>query len=161
MVIAEQVANAPVDERAGPERWRLRTGGATESSPALDGQRMIYLAVNQLQIGVSKNGKKIWEHPAGDFIDASPAVAENRVIYFPAPQRDLIATDPDGNEVWRITLDWITKSSPLVGTDGTVYVSEGQSLSALTSTNQQPLAKSPWPMWRANPQHTGRVQIVK
>lgn len=25
MVIAEQVANAPVDERAGPERWRLRT----------------------------------------------------------------------------------------------------------------------------------------
>jgi hypothetical protein len=24
-------------------------------------------------------------------------------------------------------------------------------------TNAAPLVKSPWPVWRANPQHTGRV----
>ncbi len=50
--------------------------------------------------------------------------------------------------------------SPAVGNDGTVYFTDGGYLYALTGTNGLPtLAKSPWPMWRANPQHTGRVKV--
>ena len=52
-------------------------------------------------------------------------------------------------------------SSPVIGKDGMIYFASGRYLVALAPTNGVPLAKSSWPMFRANPQHTGRVQIVR
>jgi outer membrane protein assembly factor BamB len=142
----------------GTERWRLRTGGATESSPVLDGQGVIYLDVNNLATAVSEDGKKLWEYPAVLPVDASPAVAADRTVYFSAPWRDLIARGPDGNLRWRLTLDTAVNASPALGADGTIYVTEGKYVDALAATNgSPPLAKSSWPMFRANPRHTGRV----
>ena len=48
-------------------------------------------------------------------------------------------------------------SSPAIGSDGTVYVgSEDNKLYAI-KTSSQGLAKSPWPMFGQNAQHTGRA----
>jgi hypothetical protein len=41
-----------------------------------------------------------------------------------------------------------------------IYVTAGKVLNAVVPANSSPLAKSPWPMFHANPQHTGRVQKV-
>ena len=45
----------------GTERWRLHTGGATESSPVLDEDGNIYLSVNELDLSVGSDGKKRWD----------------------------------------------------------------------------------------------------
>jgi hypothetical protein len=58
---------------------------------------------------------------------------------------------------WALTLDDLVKASPAIGDNGTIYVTGGSFLNALTATNAPPLAKSSWPMFRANPRHTGRV----
>jgi hypothetical protein len=42
-----------------------------------------------------------------------------------------------------------------------IYLPDARNLIAMAVTNGAPLAKSSWPMFRANPQHTGRVQNAK
>ena len=136
----------------------MRTGGASESSPVLDGQGVIYLDANNVAVGVSENGKMLWDYHASQLIDASPAVAADRTVYFSAPWRELVALGPDGTLRWKLTLDTAVSASPAIGDNGTIYVPDGGTLNALAATNgSPPLAKSSWPMFRANPRHTGRV----
>ena len=145
----------------GSERWRLHTGSPTESSPVLDGQGMIYLGARQFNTGVNEDGKKIWEWGGADLNDASPAVAANRTVYCSSPWRDFFAMQTNGAIQWGVSEDSRIWASPTIGRDGTIYVVSGNKLCAVTFTNPMPpLAKSSWPMFHANPQHTGRVQKV-
>ena len=146
----------------GTEKWRLHTGGVTESSPALDGQGGICLGASLYNIHVNEDGKLIWEYGAADIIDASPVVTTNRIAYCSTPWREFFAIQADGTLQWHMLEDSRIWSSPVIGGDGTIYATSGFDLCAITFTNPMPsLAKSSWPMFRANPQHTGRVQIVK
>ncbi|HEY4952889.1 MAG TPA: PQQ-binding-like beta-propeller repeat protein, partial [Verrucomicrobiae bacterium] len=144
----------------GSELWRLHTGGATESSPVLDGQGEIYIAVNYSKAGVSAAGKKIWEYGGPVSIDATPTVAANGLIYFSSPWAELAAFDSRGNEHWLASIGSIVRDSAAIGRDGTIYVTDDRNLNAITVTNGAPPAKSSWPMFRANPRHTGRVPDV-
>lgn len=58
--------------------------------------------------------------------------------------------------IWNYWLSGQSASSPVVGADGTVYaMGLGGQLHAIA--RKVPLASSPWPMFRGNPQRTGRV----
>jgi hypothetical protein len=46
----------------------------------------------------------------------------------------------------------------VIGDDGVIYVGDGRNLYSFAATNSASLAKSSWPMFRANARHTGRVQ---
>jgi outer membrane protein assembly factor BamB len=149
----------------GTERWRLHTGDITESSPVLDENGNIYVSVSGLDnghdISVSSDGKKNWDWTTPVPINASPAVAAGGLIYFSWPWRSIVAVQPGQPIVWRVIIDDNLSSSPVIGGDGTIYVTAERSFFAFNSTNRlAPLAKSPWPMFRANPQHTGRVQKI-
>jgi outer membrane protein assembly factor BamB len=92
-------------------------------------------------------------------IDASPALAANGKVYFSAPWRRLVAFQQDGTELWHVDTAANLVASPAIGSDGTIFVCDGAFLRAINSTNGlAPLAKSSWPMFRANARHTGRVQ---
>ncbi len=144
------------------ELWRLYSGGATESSPVLDEKGNLYLAVNKVGVSISSDGKlrrKFNFSPV--LIDATPAVAANGEVYFASPWRTLRAYQVNNSELWRVDTVANLVASPVIGDDGTVYVSDGQFLRAINSTNGlAPPAKSSWPMFRANARHTGRVQSV-
>jgi hypothetical protein len=47
----------------------------------------------------------------------------------------------------------------LIGPDGAAYVGDGRFLYAMATTNGAPTAKISWPMFRANPRRTGRVNV--
>jgi hypothetical protein len=49
------------------------------------------------------------------------------------------------------------RASANVSPQGTIYLPDEQYLYAWMPTNAAPPAKNSWSMWRANPQHTGRV----
>jgi outer membrane protein assembly factor BamB len=148
----------------GTEHWRLHTGGVTKSSPVLDGQGNLYLSVNQDNVSISRDGKIRWALPFPAFIYASPAAAASGEIYFSAPWRCLLAVTQDGREVWRLTTDENNQheditTSPVIAGDGTIYIAHEDWLEAIHSTNRlAPAAKSSWPMFRANPRRTGRVE---
>ncbi len=144
----------------GTERWRLHTGGFTESSPVLDTQGEIYLAVNETKTGVSAAGKKVWEYGSALPLDASAAAAANGLVYFAAAWGDLAAFNDRGQVVWSAFIGngVFPDVSPAIGADDVIFVGDGRNLYAFAATNGVPLAKSSWPMFRANARHTGRVQ---
>jgi outer membrane protein assembly factor BamB len=143
----------------GSEKWHLQTGGATESSPVIDASGDIFVAVNNFIFMISADGKKMWSWGAALLTDPSCAVAEDGLIYFPASWRRLVAFKTDGSILWHADTEENISGSPAIGTNGIVYVEEGRFLGAITSTNNSPPAKSSWPMFRGNPQHTGRISL--
>ena len=64
----------------------------------------------------------------------------------------------DGNEEWGFQMEFNLSSSPNMDPGGIIYACDSRYLYALKPAAMAPPAKSSWPMWRANPQHNGRVQ---
>jgi hypothetical protein len=51
----------------------------------------------------------------------------------------------------------LARTSPIIGPDGTLYAALGSTLYAIATGTNGP-ADSPWPMYRGNARHTGRVE---
>ncbi|MEA2054154.1 MAG: PQQ-binding-like beta-propeller repeat protein [Candidatus Thermoplasmatota archaeon] len=67
-----------------------------------------------------------WKFETGEWVDSSPAIAEDGTIYVgawgaPIFKGHLYAINPDGTLKWKFEADWII-SSPAIGKDGTIYV---------------------------------------
>jgi outer membrane protein assembly factor BamB len=144
----------------GTERWRLHTGGYTPSSPVLDEDENLYLLVNHIHTSISYEGKIRWQHPSEFAMDTSAAAVANGQVYFSIPWLTIGAFDSQNPSPikWRFKMDTSLCSSPNVDSYGVIYACDGRNLYALQPlTNAAAPAKSTWPLWRANPQHTGRV----
>lgn len=145
----------------GEKLWELQTGSITASSPVLDEKGNLYLCSNSNYLAVSATGKEIWrrtiwEQPRGWQANSSGLVLANGQVVFSTWDCRVIAIAPDGDWVWSFWLDGPSVSSPLVGPDGIIYaLGFAPGLKALD--RNVPLAKTPWPMFRANPQRTGCV----
>ena len=144
----------------GSERWRLHTGSYTGSSPALDVAGTLYLGANKGQIAVTHDGKLLWQHPTDVPLDMSWAVAANGLIYASMPWLSISGMDSQRRwpPVWYYTMQFNLCSAPNVNPEGIIYACDGRTLYALRPPQAPPLAKSSWPIWRADPQHNGRVQ---
>ena len=60
--------------------------------------------------------------------------------------------------LWEFPVSFILRNSPNVSPLGTIYFSTGNYFYAIQPVKEvAAAAKSSWPLWRANPQHTGRV----
>ena len=146
----------------GTQQWRFHCGNNTEASPILDEQGNVYVP------GTGKAGaigeyvvtREGVGHLAGGLscpVDGS-AVAVTGRVYWSRPWRTFQAYQPDGTVFWRADLLANLSSSPVVGMEGTVYFTSERFFYAVQPVGPGlPLAKSSWPMFRANPRHTGRV----
>jgi outer membrane protein assembly factor BamB len=145
----------------GTEWWHLHTGGYTQSSPVLDEDGNLYLMVNHIHTSISYDGKIRWQHASEFAMDTSAAVTANGQVCFSIPWLTIGAFDSKKPAPiqWRFKMDSSLCSSPNVDSYGVIYACDGRNLYALQPfTNPAAAMKSPWPLWRANPQHTGRVE---
>ena len=144
----------------GTEWWRLHTGGFIGSSPTIDEEGQIYLSINKLETSISREGKIRWQRGTEVPTETAPTLTANGYEYFSLPWLRLGAYDRAGNYQWEFIMRGNNlQSSPCLDPAGIIYTCDGISLFALKPiTNANSLANSSWPMWRANPQHTGRVQ---
>ena len=62
-----------------------------------------------------------------------------------------------GTVLWEFETGGDVRSSPAIGSDGTVYVGSDDKKLYAIKTASKGLAKSPWPMRGQNARHTGRV----
>ena len=151
----------------GSVRWQLHTGGITPSSPVLGADGTIYISVNQTHCAVGSDGKFKWQrafwHAQPDLFGESAAavLADNSVVFIGCDGFVMTVPGDDGKEdwIWNAWMDGPSYSSPLVGPDGKVYVMGIEPFLKCLDRNV-PLAATPWPMFRGNPQHTGRVNRV-
>ena len=154
----------------GTKRWQQHTGGYTSSSPVLDEQGNLSLAVNQEQYSLDPSGKVRWhfnsQPPA---IPVSGAALANGSVILSTPWARGMAVTPDMKMLWDFyTGAYSISGSPNVGPRGDIYVTDGRKLFVIhplkNVAGQMRLestgpASSSWPLWRGNPQHTGRVEI--
>jgi outer membrane protein assembly factor BamB len=147
----------------GTELWRLHTGGYTQSSPVLDENGDLYLLVNEFYTSISRDGKLRWQARTEFAMDLTTVVTASGQLYFSMPWMRLGALDArkPGPPLWLYKTDENLASSPNVDAHGVIYACDSQNLYALQPLlNAAPPAKSAWPVWRANPQHTGRVESI-
>jgi outer membrane protein assembly factor BamB len=129
------------------------------SSPAIGSDGTVYVGSgdNKLYAINGKSGVKLWEFETGSVV-YSPAIGSDGTVYVGSSDRKLYAINPkSGVKLWEFeTGDFVT-SSPAIGSDGTVYVGSMDKKLYAIKTDSKGLAKSPWPMFRQNARHTGRV----
>ena len=140
----------------GAERWHCRVGGGSASSPVLAENGSVVIAAGQKTLIISPAGVIVWSWESPGWIDETPAVAQGEV-YFSAPWRQIWARLPDGSRLWEGAATNNLTSSPVTGPQGEVFFCCGDCVQALQPPVALLPAKSSWPMFRANPRHTGRV----
>ena len=152
--------------REGKLRWALHTGGITASSPVVAADGSIYLGINSNHCAISAGGEWKWRanmSPTGykpwDWVRSTPMVIGPGYIVTMGTDLAVVVFKPDGDWIWHNSMECGSYSSPAIGPDGAIYtLAPGGKLFAIKSS--LPLARSSWPMFRADPQHTGRAQAA-
>jgi len=91
-------------------------------------------------------------------VDLAELVTAGDWVYCFVPWLHVGFSDRAGKFDWGFQLRFNLMSAPNISPAGIIYACDGECLYALKPASHAVLEKSPWPMWRANPQHTGRVQ---
>ncbi len=149
----------------GAQRWELLTGCVDRTSPVIGADGTLYLAGHTNVLAVGPDGKIKWQWPLGNqypglTTEATWAALANGNIVTVPGDGQAVTLKPDPDPAWYYWLEGWSHSSPAVATDGTVYLL-GLSSHLHALRGDSPLAKSSWPMFRADPQHTGRVQAPR
>jgi hypothetical protein len=142
----------------GTVSWRMHTGSYLPSLPVLDGDGNLYLTAYKTNLSVTSDGKLRWEHQAEIQMDLAELVTAGDRIYCFVPWLHLGYSDRAGKFDPGFQLQFNLAAAPNISPTGIIYGCDGECLYALKPASDAVLEKSPWPMWRANPQHTGRVQ---
>jgi outer membrane protein assembly factor BamB len=142
----------------GTPRWRLHTGGYYGESPVLDEDGNIYLTAAGRQLSISPAGKIRWQISAPQNPNEGSVVTAARTVFVPAPwQFGLATTDEKVQWLWQCGRGAV--APPNLTPLGVFIFADWQNLYAFQpATNAAPAAKNCWSVWRANPQHTGRVR---
>jgi outer membrane protein assembly factor BamB len=149
----------------GTLRWKLKTGGVTASSPVIGEGGNIYVGVNKNLWAISREGRKLWDHPATydayqQPIHAAPVAMADGTIMLVSGYGLLVALDQQRTIVWQSYVYGFGSGGPAVAKDGTIYVPSsipnvGRCMTALSNSVQ--VARSPWPKFRG-PQGNGRAE---
>jgi outer membrane protein assembly factor BamB len=151
----------------GTRRWELQTGGITGSSPVVGVDGTIFVSVNTHHCAISADGKfkwkrSFWNLPPGQSGESAAAVLANGHVAFSGGDGFVMTVPPESGDkdwIWNFWLYAPTHASVVVNPHGTMYASAGAFFYAIA--NSSPLAASAWPMFRADPQHTGRVRRAR
>ncbi len=141
----------------GYEKWpAFVAGGELTSSPAIGPDGTIYVGCDNNKIyAINANLTYKWAFPTGGTVASTPAIGADGLIYVGSTDNKLYVLNPNGSLAWAYPLWDQIWSSPAIAPDGTVYVGADLNFHAFYSTSPR-LAKSAWPMFRHDPQHTGR-----
>lgn len=147
----------------GSLRWKMHTGGINPASPVLSANGTIFLGVNTNHCEIEPPGKKLWSrylspngYRASDWLVASPVALADGNVVTAGTDLHLCIFERGGRGVWHESLGSGIYASPLLLADGTLYCAPA--LGGLRCyKNFPPPATSSWPMFRGNPQRTGRI----
>lgn len=123
-----------LDSRGSLEWSYVTSGNASESSPAIGSDGIIYMGAGDIGTAVycvfaiSTTGSFSWSYQAGSDVFSSPAVSSEEKIYIGSLDKNIYSLNSDGSLAWSYeTFDFV-RSSPSIGSDGRVYVGSDDNL---------------------------------
>src|SRR5882724_182205 len=140
----------------GRTNWVYAADSAIYSSPAVGPDGTIYIAsFNGRVFAFRPDSTKLWEvQLASTLIGySSIALATDGSLYV-AGSRGLVHGRTSGGTNWTFTaIGAVSRSSPAIGPDGTIYVgADNYNLYAINGGS--PPAAGPWPMFHRDARHT-------
>ena len=149
-----------INSSDGSLRWRYDTGDTVSCSPVICADGTIYVGSRTgYFIAINPDNSLKWEYfvSAPSFEHSPAAIGSDGTIYFGGATHYLYAINIlDGSVKWQYETGEVVNSAPAIGPDGIVYVgSEDGYLYAIQGSGS--LTSSPWPMFRHDLLHTGRV----
>jgi outer membrane protein assembly factor BamB/fibronectin type 3 domain-containing protein len=151
---------------AGKHLYSVSANGATlhkwpmpdtiYASPAISSNGMIYIGNSNRLYSLNSAGGTNWDRPVVSTITSSPAIDNNGNIYV-ADSLYLYSFSPNGQTNWRHELDeYISHHSPLIGADGTIYMTDFDGLYAIYGP--APASQtSPWSTFSHDVLRTGNA----
>lgn len=111
----------------GKIKWTLNTGGEIEYSPAIGTNDTLYLMSYKKGLyAIKLNGEKKWlfeiKDPISRDMNISPAIGPDGTIYVSGQDSNLYAISPDGRLKWNFENESRNMTSPIVGSNGNIYV---------------------------------------
>ncbi len=113
---------------AGALKWSFDTADTIEASPVLAADGTVYVGTNGGRMfAINRDGAERWRYPAATqpalaALTSSAAVRADGSIVFGSNNNALYALRADGTLLWRSTLGDGTDASPLVTSDGAIYI---------------------------------------
>ena len=123
-------------------KWKFHTGSNAHSSPAIDSDGTIYVAVHtpsyysDYLYAVNPDGTPKWKFKFRG-VDSSPAIGSDGTIYMSAHSEFshyiyyICAVNPNGTFKWEFKFSKAVVSSPAIGSDGTIYVASSNGYGCL------------------------------
>ena len=152
----------------GTARWTFDTRDVIDGSPVLSPTGVIYIATTGGRVhALNRDGTERWRYPAAsqpalNAIFSTPAVRADGAIVFAGSVSNtshfLHALRPDGTLLWRTAMGDFSDSSPVVTTDGIIYVGcADKRIYAFNSTASASVAD--WSQFRREPLRTGWAPV--
>jgi YVTN family beta-propeller protein len=112
----------------GSVAWRSRIGRTVGSSPAVGDDGTAYTVTDAALVAVDANGSEEWRlAPWIGYWCSSPAIGSDNTLYLSSSvatdESYLCAIQSDGNPGWSLFLRGWQPGTPVVGSDGCIYVS--------------------------------------
>jgi outer membrane protein assembly factor BamB len=139
---------------------------AFDGCPVLGQDGTIYVASARSLAAIALSGQFksfLIQGPSALVGNTTAAIDVGGVVYF-CTSNSIWALDASGRVRWTVTQPGdpgpsgdFAITSPIIGPDGTLYAALGNTLYAIATGTNGP-ANSPWPMYRQNARHTGKVE---
>ncbi|MGC8834666.1 MAG: PQQ-binding-like beta-propeller repeat protein, partial [Armatimonadota bacterium] len=147
----------------GKQKWVFSQDvGAISSSPVIGEDGTIYIGDDRGVFAVTPSGSLKWRFKTGGGFGApvisSPAVTrDGKTVVFGADDGVLYAVDAEtGVEQWRFYTSGDIKSSPAIGSDGTIYFASNDGFTYAVNPADPKVGGRIQPRWKAS---TGRVNM--
>ena len=102
-------------------------------------------------------GTALWTFKTGGIVHRAPAIGSDGTVYIGSSNAKVHALDGEsGVKKWEFT-GGTWAGTPTLSGNGTIYMGTDNSNIYAIQTSSKGPAKSPWPMFGQNPQHTGRA----
>ncbi|WP_282936878.1 Ig-like domain-containing protein [Paenibacillus sp. RC67] len=104
----------------GTNKWKFKTGGAVNTTPALSPEGVIYIgSADHKLYAVLPSGAKNWEFDQGSSV-YTPSVGPDGSIYFGSGDSKLNALLPNGSLKWQFAAGG-SSNPPVIGPNGLIY----------------------------------------
>jgi len=145
----------------GTEKWKMILGGGSgfNNSAVISSSETIYFGDGSTKLyAINSIGTLQWSYylgTGGTSIYSTPLIDTNGIIYFNSGDGMLNTINSEGDLIWSFNIGVGWMHSPTLITNGILYVG-GDNLYKI-KIGDSDLMTSPWPMFKRNERHTGRV----
>ena len=157
-----------LNSQTGVLNWYLQTGGrknesSLDPSPIIGTDGTVYFGNNDTWIYAvdGNSGIKKWHYVTSNYADRTPVLGSNGILYACSGGLSLDKIEAiDTNtkeEKWTFNFKGMP-SSPVISNKGILYVGNRNGRVYAITTRSSGPAKSPWPMYGQNSQHSNRAK---